>query len=316
MDPHRSHTCSKCHRDRPLKARSVSTKSYTYSSPLESITSLFSSRSNPSSSAPSSSSSTTSVLDWIPKDPVAVGILSALGGTALTLGSIKGYRRYWRRIRNANSVTSGMLERKMWVKGVVTSVGDGDNLRLFHTPGPFFRYPFKIRSVPTISKELKDETLNIRIAGVDAPENAHFGQPAQPHAKESLEWLRTTILGKRMRCQLLAKDQYQRIVAVPYICRTFWFDKPLPLLMLKQGMAVVYEAGGAEYGPWGIEKMKAIEAEARAAKRGLWSLKKFEHPSAFKARMKRPDEIRVPYKSRSTTSGLWGMFRKLLGSRQ
>lgn len=63
--------------------------------------------------------------------------------------------------------------------------------------------------------ELKDETIHIRIAGVDAPENAHFGQPAQPHAKESLEWLRSTIIGKKMRCQLLAKDQYNRIVSFP-----------------------------------------------------------------------------------------------------
>lgn len=60
---------------------------------------------------------------------------------------------------------------------------------------------------------LRNETISIRIAGVDAPENAHFGNPAQPHARESLEWLRATILGKRMRCQLLAKDQYNRIVS-------------------------------------------------------------------------------------------------------
>lgn len=28
-------------------------------------------------------------------------------------------------------------------------------------------------------------------------------------------------------------------------------------------MAVVYESGGAEYGPWGLDKMKQIEAEAK-----------------------------------------------------
>jgi endonuclease YncB( thermonuclease family) len=63
--------------------------------------------------------------------------------------------------------------------------------------------------------ELKDETLHIRIAGVDAPEAAHFGNPAQPHSQESLDWLRQTILGKSMRCQLLRKDQYNRIVRSP-----------------------------------------------------------------------------------------------------
>lgn len=34
-------------------------------------------------------------------------------------------------------------------------------------------------------------------------------------------------------------------------------------MMLKEGQAVVYEAGGAEYGKWGLEKMKQIEDEAR-----------------------------------------------------
>jgi endonuclease YncB( thermonuclease family) len=61
--------------------------------------------------------------------------------------------------------------------------------------------------------ELKDQTLHIRISGVDAPENAHFGNPSQPHAKESLDWLKSTITGKRMIVQLLRKDQYNRIVS-------------------------------------------------------------------------------------------------------
>ncbi|WVR06312.1 hypothetical protein IAU60_003342 [Kwoniella sp. DSM 27419] len=278
---------------------------YIAPSPLESITSLFSSTPSSSSSKTAASSSRTpSISEWIPKDPVIVAVISAAGATCITLGSIAGYRRYWRRIRNANSVTTGMLERKTWIRGVVTSVGDGDNLRLFHTPGPFFRYPLKLRSIPTTAKELKDETLHIRIAGVDAPENAHFGQPAQPHAKESLDWLRATVLGRRMRCQLLAKDQYNRIVAVPYISRSLLWDKPLPLLMLKEGMAVVYEAGGAEYGPWGLDKMKSVEADAKKAKRGLWSLKKFEHPSDYKARMKSNDDVKIVTPKRRASKGV------------
>ena len=33
--------------------------------------------------------------------------------------------------------------------------------------------------------------------------------------------------------------------------------------MLRSGMAEVYESGGAEYGPWGLERLKQIEAEAK-----------------------------------------------------
>lgn len=106
------------------------------------------------------------------------------------------------------------------------SVGDGDGFRLYHTPGPFWRGPLKLRKVPTAPKgeltrrvpitdhaDLKNETLSVRIAGVDAPELAHFGNPAQPHGKESLEWLTKTVLGKRLRVQVLRRDQYGRIVS-------------------------------------------------------------------------------------------------------
>jgi hypothetical protein len=43
-------------------------------------------------------------------------------------------------------------------------------------------------------------------------------------------------------------------------------DKPLPVMMLQEGMAVVYEAGGGEYGPWGIQGLKAYEAIAQLVK--------------------------------------------------
>ena len=45
-----------------------------------------------------------------------------------------------------------MLTGKKWIKGVVTSVGDSDNFRLYHTPGIFFNWPLKIRWVPTDTK--------------------------------------------------------------------------------------------------------------------------------------------------------------------
>ncbi|XAO21657.1 hypothetical protein I312_100412 [Cryptococcus bacillisporus CA1280] len=246
------------------------------------------------------------------ENPVFIGIGSAVGASALTLLGVMGYRRYWKRIKNADYVTSELLRRRAWIKGIVTSVGDGDNLRLYHTPGPFFRYPFKIRSIPTTQKGLRNETISIRIAGVDAPENAHFGNPAQPHAKESLEWLRATVLGKRMRCQLLAKDQYNRIVAVPYISRRLWWDRPLPLMMLKEGMAVVYKAGGAEYGPWGLDEMLKVEAEARDAKRGLWALRKFESPGDFKARKKLESDVSEERPEKKSPSGWIALVKRLI----
>lgn len=116
---------------------------------------------------------------------------------------------------------------------------------------------------------------------MDAPELAHFGNKAQPHGKESLEWLTNTLQGKRIKCQLLRKDQYGRIVSnltcgcnvpecaltrqvgIPYLRRFILSDKPLPLMMLREGQAVVYTQGGSEYGPWGLDKMCEVENEAK-----------------------------------------------------
>jgi hypothetical protein len=52
-------------------------------------------------------------------------------------------------------------------------------------------------------------------------------------------------------------------VGIPYVRRLFLPDQPLPIEMLKRGMAVVYESAGAEYGPWGLNKLKELEATAK-----------------------------------------------------
>jgi hypothetical protein len=64
----------------------------------------------------------------IPEDPFVLGIACALGGVGLGAGGLLGYRRYWRRIKNVNDVTNKMLDGRRWVRGIVTSVGDGGEL--------------------------------------------------------------------------------------------------------------------------------------------------------------------------------------------
>ncbi|KAL1411318.1 putative endonuclease lcl3 [Vanrija albida] len=245
-------------------------------------------------------------------DPRVVAAASASLAVLGTLGGVRVYRRFFKRIRNADSLSTAVLDKKPWIRGVVTRVGDGDNFRLYHTPGPFWRYPFKLRRVPSTPKELKDNTLSIRIAGVDAPENAHFGNPAQPYAKEALEWLTTTVLGKRMKCQLLRKDQYNRIVAVPYIARPILPNKPLPLMMLRAGTAVVYTSGGAEYGPWGLEGLQRAEDDARRHRRGLWAAKKVELPKDYKRRVKEGGEVEEVSLARP---GFWERLGRWLGGK-
>ncbi|KAG6872685.1 hypothetical protein C0995_007663 [Termitomyces sp. Mi166 len=203
--------------------------------------------------------------------PSILLVLSSLGvGIALTMTSIAFINR--------------------WVRGVVTSVGDADNFRLYHTPPFGFRWPFKFRRIPSVTKELKDETLHIRIAGMDAPEGAHFGRPAQPYFTESLAWLRGKISGKSVYCQLLRRDQYSRIVAnvllSPRILpRSLFSGKVLALEMLRAGWATTYEQTGAEYGKVGKDEFLRVEAEAKAARRGMWAKGiNAETPAEFKRR--------------------------------
>jgi hypothetical protein len=93
---------------------------YSIHSPWESVTSLFSS----SSGASSSEGIPQTWVSSITNDPILVGVMSAVAATGLTVGGLAGYRRYWRRIRNADYVTSGMLDRKKWVRGKVTRYAD------------------------------------------------------------------------------------------------------------------------------------------------------------------------------------------------
>ncbi|KAG8964468.1 putative endonuclease lcl3 [Tulasnella sp. 419] len=212
-------------------------------------------------------------------------------GSVLTLATLFSYKRFWKRIPNADAVPFNVLSKKRWIKGVVTSVGDGDNFRLYHTPGLFWRWPFKFRSVPTSNQELKDRTIHIRLAGADAPEAPHFGKPGQPYAKESLQWLRRTTLGKRVYCQLVRRDQYGRIVAVAHLPprilpSSIFTGRSISLMMITDGWATTYDQAGAEYGKIGKEEFLRRETAARTARRGMWqSSGTWESPSAYKKRM-------------------------------
>ncbi|EMR69293.1 putative nuclease domain containing protein [Eutypa lata UCREL1] len=132
--------------------------------------------------------------------------------------------------------------------------------------------------------------IPIRIAGIDAPEGAHFGRPAQPFATDALAWLSSYILGRRVRAKIYKRDQYDRIVATVFV-RRFFLRRDVGLEMLKKGLATTYEAkSGSEFGGLEVE-YKAAEAAAKAQKRGIWGGKpgRFESPRDFKARMNQED---------------------------
>ncbi|KIY74133.1 nuclease [Cylindrobasidium torrendii FP15055 ss-10] len=236
-------------------------------------------------------SSLTAFINADAYPPEVIAATTFVVGAVTTLGGRSIYKRFFRRIQNTDWVTPGMVANKRWVKGVVTSVGDADNFRLYHTPAFGWRGPLRFRRVPTTSKELKDQTIHIRIAGVDAPEASHFGREAQPYSAEALAWLRQKILGKRVHCQLLRRDQYGRTVAYVALPQRLIPStrlskkRNLALEMLRAGWATTYQQYGAEHGSIGKAEFLRIEAEAKIARVGQWkSGIKGESPAEYKRR--------------------------------
>lgn len=146
-------------------------------------------------------------------------------------------------------------------------------------------------------KELQGKTMHVRIAGVDAPELAHFGRPAQPYGQEAIEWLRGFVLHKYVRTYPYREDQYKRVVCSVYRRRWLFFRSDVGLNMLKRGLATVYEAKfGSEFGDQ-EEKYRTAQEKAKRNKVGMWQeqglvgkllgkkKKDFESPREYKTRM-------------------------------
>ncbi|KJZ73635.1 Putative endonuclease LCL3 [Hirsutella minnesotensis 3608] len=199
------------------------------------------------------------------------------------LGALQLYANYLRRIPGSAYVRPSFFRNRS-IYGRVTSVGDGDNFHLFHTPGGRASGWGWLRRVPEGRKALKDRTIPIRIAGVDAPEGAHFGKPAQPGASEALAWLTGSIKNKNVRAYVWRRDQYNRIVATVYV-RRWLIRRDVGLEMLKSGWGTVYEAKfGAEFGGMRAAYEKA-EAKAKRKRKGIWAGKAaFESPRDYKTR--------------------------------
>ncbi|KAF9115018.1 putative endonuclease lcl3 [Mortierella sp. AM989] len=209
-------------------------------------------------------------FEQIPESARPYVIASAVFGV-VTVATIL-YKSRLRRIPTSAYMTPNSLQGKRILKGKVTSVGDSDNFRFYHTPGGIWAGWGWLRHVPKESKALKNQTLHIRIAGVDAPEGAHFGMPAQPFSKESLQWLRSELLGKTVLVKPFAKDRYDRVVSMAWYPRSLSFlpKKNVSEEMLKVGFAQLYRQAGSEYGNM-LDRFEKLEAQAKSRKVGIWS---------------------------------------------
>ena len=133
--------------------------------------------------------------------------------------------------------------------------------------------------------------VHVRLAGIDAPERAHFGRPSQPYSQEALDWLTSFVLHRRVRAYVYKKDHYDRAVATVYV-RRWLLQRDVGLTMLRKGLATVYEAqSGAEFGAL-EEKYRRAERWAKLKRKGMWAGKKqdFESPRQYKSKMRASEE--------------------------
>ncbi|KAF2869344.1 putative endonuclease LCL3 [Massariosphaeria phaeospora] len=198
-------------------------------------------------------------------------LIPSVALTITTIAGVRLYKSYLRRIPNVNHIKPGYFRRRS-LFGRVTSVGDADNFRIFHIPGGRLAgwgwLPWK--SIPTTRDGLAKNTIHVRIAGVDAPELAHWGREAQPHSKEALDWLTNYILNKHVRVYIYKRDQYDRVVAQVFV-RKWLLKKDVGLEMLKTGLAAVYEAKtGSEFGDF-EQRYRDAEKKAKEQQVGMWA---------------------------------------------
>ncbi|GAA5943080.1 Lcl3p [Sporobolomyces koalae] len=219
----------------------------------------------------------TSARFWSPANPIVIGV----GTSLLIVGSYSAWMRFGRRIATVDDLRRCDFAPRRRLRGVVTSVGDADNFRLWHRP--LLR---RFATVPATRSELKGETIHVRLAGVDAPELAHFGKPAQPFSSEALDLLTKTVLGKAVTVELHQRDRYSRVVGMAYVRSFPWIRRQnVSEVLLKAGLATVYRQAGAVHAGR-LSEFERLEATARAKRIGMWSLRStdYESPADYKRR--------------------------------
>lgn len=141
-------------------------------------------------------------------------LLTALGTALVITIARKSLHRY----RTAQEIPLRFFKQQKRLHGYAVFVNDSDNIRFYHRPWVRMWCP----NVPR--NDLKYETINVRLAGIDAPEMAHFGGQSQPYALEAKQWLARMVEGRPVTIWLHRYDQYSRIVGLE--------DRVIPLLFI------------------------------------------------------------------------------------
>ena len=134
------------------------------------------------------------------------------------------------------------------ITGKVVSIADGD----------------------TVTVLVGREQVKVRLDGIDAPEKKQpFGAKAREHLADSIH-------EKTVRIVISGKDRYGRSLGTVWAGQTNINEE-----MVKAGLAWHYKQYSKD------KRLAELEADARAAKRGLWADKSQVPPWEWRASIKK-----------------------------
>jgi endonuclease YncB( thermonuclease family) len=118
----------------------------------------------------------------------------------------------------------------------------------------------------SIKVKIDGMEVPIRLVGIDAPElGRKKNEPGQPYGRKATKYFASLVLNKTITIKEYGADRYGRILGVVFVNGT-----NVNLQMVKAGLAEVYRGKQPRY--FNVKIYQDAEAEAKKAKRNMWSL--------------------------------------------
>lgn len=187
-----------------------------------------------------------SLLDAVRSGYEPCGICKPATVSAVTAAPTQAGTLYQVHIAGINSFSAADTSRM--IRAEVTGHVDGDTVRV-RIDGP----PAELGVIETI-----------RLIGVDTPETVHPNKPVAFFGREASDFTKTRLLGANVRLAFDwdLRDRYGRLLAYIYTGDGECFNA----VLVREGYGHAYTRFSFQF----MEEFRALEREAREARRGLW----------------------------------------------
>ncbi len=133
----------------------------------------------------------------------------------------------------------------------------------------------RVHDGDTLTVRQDGRQVKVRLVDIDAPELA------QPHGRDAREALEALVLREAVIVRTTGHDRYRRVLGVVERDRD---GLDVNLELVRQGHAWAYSRSSLRH-----RAVEGLEAQARLARRGLWTESDPERPSDWRRRNPRGD---------------------------